>query len=190
LAATCSPVVSNGEAGAAGGAGILAVGSAQSFVRDSTVQGGAGGAGGVANPNCSTSAGPQGPTGATIGGTTTALSGTRRVMTCVTHVRESSTLLLSLQGEPGDAVILNLGTNGRWMLDVPLGGVRLVSLTSRRVNLGVIPGSGLLDVTLPIGDLGAGVQSATYQLQAYFRDLAGGTHAGSAATLVVLDSAF
>lgn len=190
LAATCSPSVTNGGAGAAGGPGVLAINGAQSFVRDSLVQGGPGGIGGAANSNCSTSAGPQGPTGAAIGGNSTALSGARRVMTCVTHMRESNTLVLSLQGEPGDAVILNLGTNGRWLLDAPLGGVRLVSLTSRRVNLGTIPGSGLLDVALPIGDLGLGVQSATYQLQAYFVDFAGGVHAGSAATLVVLDSAF
>lgn len=105
-------------------------------------------------------------------------------------MRESNTLNLLLQGQPGDIVVLNLGTSAQWLLDLPLGGVRLVGSVSRRVNLGLIPGSGVLNVGLPIGDLGAGVEERTYQLQAYFRDLGCATHAGSGAVLVALDAAF
>ncbi len=190
LPGICFPGPTNGGSGAVGGIGLDMEPSVQAFARDSSVQGGAGGAGGSGASGCGTLPGAMGSQGQAVGGMLTTLPGSRRVLTCATHVRELNTLNLTLEGQPGDVVVLNLGTSARWLLDLPLGGVRLVGLTSRRVNLGVIPGSGVLNVGLPIGDLGAGVEARTYQLQAYFRDLSGATHAGSGAVLVALDAAF
>lgn len=190
LPGICFPAPLNGGAGAIGGIGLDMLPSVQAYARASSVQGGPGGAGGSGAAGCGTLPGPMGPQEQAVGGVLTNLPGTRRALICATHVRELNMLNLTLEGQPGDIVVLNLGTSAQWMLDLPLGGVRLVGLTSRRVNLGVIPGSGALNVGLPIGDLGAGVDERTYQLQAYFRDISGGTHAGSGAVLVALDAAF
>jgi hypothetical protein len=113
------------------------------------------------------------------------------VLTCVTHLRAYNALNLALAGDPGDLVWLEVGSEGRWLLDAVLGGVRLVAPGSRRLFLGTVSGSGTLNASLPFGDLGPGIDEKTFHLQAHFRAAGGAAqYVGSGAMLVLLDSAY
>ncbi len=166
-----------GFTGQPGGVGLVVNPGSTAYALDNVIVGGPGGSGGAF---------PGAPTS----GVVTDLPGTRRVLTCNTHLRESNSLTLGLQGEPGDLVWLNAGQTARWALDLPFAGVRLVGLGSRRLFLGTVPGSGFLTASLPFGDLGPFVQSRTFHLQGFFRDVGGASHHGSGAVVVLLDSAF
>jgi hypothetical protein len=58
------------------------------------------------------------------------------------------------------------------------------------LNLGTIPAGGTLNAAIPSFDLGAGVESRSYFLQALHRLPNGERVLGSPASVVVLDSSF
>lgn len=190
LSGICYPWIAGGGPGAAGGTGLIVNGSAQTYVLDSAVTGGAGGVGGNGAAGCGTPPGPAGPPGANTSGTVNALAGPRAVLQCATHLREQNSLPLTITGQPGDQAWLRIAATSQWVLTLPLKGVQLAGPMSRRRFLGTVPPSGVLNTSLFFGPLGAGVESRTWHMQAFLIDSAGATRAGSGAVVVVLDSAF
>lgn len=156
-----------------GGVGVRALPGGEAYARDLAVQGGVGPAGAAAD----------------AAGAVTILPGARRTMRCATHAREDEQVLVALRGEPGDRVWIHDGHLTAWQLELPFDGVRLIGPYSRRIALGTIPGDGVLYVGLRVPEIGAGIPARVHQLQAFFRDVAGGSHHASAAAFVALDSA-
>ncbi|MBK7643457.1 MAG: hypothetical protein IPJ19_10485 [Planctomycetes bacterium] len=190
LPGTCFPFQSNGGPGAQGGTGMSVAPGVSAWLIGISPLGGLGGAGGAGATSCGTSAGPTGPAGTDMTGLANSFLGASRVLACAAHLRESNALPLTLQGQPGDLVWIRAGFGASWSLNPAMQGVALFETGARRAFLGVVPASGTLQTSLSFGDLGLGVEARTYHFQAIFRDLAGATHLGSAASVVVLDSAY
>ena len=91
-------------------------------------------------------------------------------------------------GLPRDAGDRRGGAGWFWLPS--LQGVLLVQPPLRRLSLGVIPASGVLDVQLPVPDLGAGVDASLVHAQAVFVDAGGQSLLSSPGVLVLLDSSF
>jgi len=187
---TCFPGTISGGAGAPGGAGLNVQAGAQAYLLDSTTTGGTGGNGGSAAPSCGAPAGPSGSAGPSTAGAVALLPGPRGVLRCATHVREQNSLALTIEGQPGDSAWLRVGLSAQWVLDLPFKGVQLAGPATRRMFLGSIPTSGVLNTNVFYGDLGPGIESRTWHVQLFLRDSGGNPRYGSAAVIVVLDSAF
>jgi hypothetical protein len=188
--ANCTPFVAGGGNGAAGGAGLVIEVGAMVLLQGSTTMGGAGGAAGASAPACGAPGGNAGPAGPTLVGQTTLVAGPARRLRAATHVREQQPLRLEFTGLPGERAFLQLGLDTQWSLEPALGGVRLVGNTSRRAFLGTIPAGGVLQVSVPINDLGPGVESLWNHLQAFLIDGSNTIHLGGAQEVVLLDAAF
>ncbi len=179
--------------GAAGGAG-LELNGASAYALDATLAGGNGGAGGTGG-QCSAggpvfsnaNAGAAG-VGATAG--LIALGGARVQTSAASPVREGLPLSLDVLGTPGDPVWLAISRKTRWLLFPGYSGVFLFGPSVRRVFLGMLPGSGVLSVQLPIAMLPMGVDTRTFYLQPLARHSNGAFVLGAPLNLVVLDQAF
>lgn len=124
-----------------------------------------------------------------------AITGSPRALATVAPVREGDTLDLSFSGVPGDRVTLLVGLDARTQEYLPAWhATRLVQAPGSKAKsirpIGVIPASGTLDVSLPVFDLGYGVEARTLHLQALFRTSANEIFASNAATPVELDAAY
>lgn len=127
-----------------------------------------------------------------VGASLTLVDGRPRELHAATVTREQHTLEFQFVGEPGDQVELVVADGTRFAHRPDLHGVSLVR--RRRVSttfqVGMISGDGTLSWSLPVGDLGAGVESSVLHAQAYFTDASGSAYLSSPAVLVLLDSAF
>jgi hypothetical protein len=159
---------------------------------DTLVDGGAGGAGGSAATSCGIVAGAAGASGApaTANVTLAAFIGVRRTLTADALTREQQTLDLVVEGEPGEVATLLMSATCQLNLVPPVQGAVLVGPAFRRIPLGVVPGSGVLNVSLPLGDLAPGVQSSRRFLQAFCRDANGQVRMSGCASVVLLDAAY
>ena len=175
--------------GADGGAGLFVAPGSAATVLDADIAGGTGGAGGAPDANCGAAGGQTGSSGAQIHGTATLLTGSARRFTAPGLLREYDTLALAIRGQPGDSVELRISRHAGW--SEPSGaGPLLVGLPARSVQLGTIPSSGVLNVSLPLGELGAAIQSRTLHLQAICTDSSGLVWRSGARPLVLLDSSY
>lgn len=175
--------------GAAGGAGVYVDASSTANLIDDDVAGGPGGAGGGADPSCGSPAGQSGASGLLLEGNATLLAGAARALRSSSVLREFDTLALAISGQPGDQVLLRIARTGNWT--EPAGsGPLLVGNPSRRILLGTIPAGGVLNCALPLGDLGAGIESRTLHLQAICIDSSGQAWRSGAQPLVLLDSSY
>lgn len=106
--------------------------------------------------------------------------------------REQHSLEMQFFGEPADRVELVLADGLRFQHRPDQHGVSLVRRrgASVVVSVGMIAGDGTLNWSLPIGELGPGVESSTIHAQAYFTDAAGSVFLSSPAELVLLDGAY
>jgi hypothetical protein len=74
-------------------------------------------------------------------------------------------LTLHFTGQPGDLVYAASNANAGWA-DVPvLHGVLLIGAPYRRRLLGIADGTGSLTATLPVLELGAGIEGTSLQMQ-------------------------
>lgn len=179
--------------GANGGPGILAAAGAGVFVLDCTTQGGAGGVGGSGGQCCPQTTWPtaaSGQAGAAEQGVVTHFSGTGTALVAPSVVRAGNALALSIQGTPGDVIFLAVSSQTRFAFDPFYSGVFLFGPAARRSSFGVVPGSGTLNVSIPVGTLPAGAQSVVRYLQVLARDSSGQLRLGSPAFVTILDPSF
>ncbi len=125
------------------------------------------------------------------GSTAVETAGTSREMRAPLVTREQGTLVLSFVGVPGDVVQLVLADATRFVHRPDLRGVSLVRRRAAGsiVLAGVVAGDGTLSWSLPIGDLGAGVEARVIHAQAVFSSVSGSEFLGSPAEIVLLDAA-
>lgn len=172
--------------GGEGGAGLLLNGVSSVTVLAPILAGGAGGAGGTGTGGCGAI---DGATGASVsGGSATTLPGTARALRVIDPAREGAAATLRFEGLPGDRVFLALAAGRQHAFEPILNGVLLVLPPFRRALLGTIDGSGVLDVALPVSELGAGVEGLLRQAQGIFLDTSGVRWTSGVSTLTLLDA--
>lgn len=179
--------------GANGGAGVLAAAGANVTVLDCVAQGGAGGSGGSGGQCCPQTTWPNGANGtpgAAEQGAVTHLAGAGTTLVAPSAVRVGNPVALSVLGTPGDTIFLAVSSQTRFAFDPFYSGVFLFGPAARRSSFGLVPGSGVLNVSIPVGTLPSGAQSAVRYLQVLARDPSGQLRLGSPAILTVLDPAF
>ncbi|MBI5363323.1 MAG: hypothetical protein HZA53_09095 [Planctomycetes bacterium] len=179
--------------GADGGAGILAIAGASVSVLDCAAQGGMGGVGGSGGQCCPQTTWPPGSNGqlgAAEQGAVTHFAGAGTALVAPSVVRVGNPLALSIQGTPGDVIFLAVSGQTRFAFDPFYSGVFLFGPAARRSSFGVVPGSGTLGVSIPVGTLPGGAQSAVRYLQVLARDPSGQLRLGSPAVVTLLDPSF
>jgi len=164
----------------AGGAGVELVPGCQMRLLDTALDGGEFG-----DPDYPDADAPN-----TIGGTFTQLSGTKRTMTVPNPVRELTPLSFSFHGAPGENVYLLVGLEPGLQWDPAHEANFLLASPFRRLPVGTTNGSGDLGVSLPLSDLGAGVQFDMFYLQPVFVGPGGAQQLGTPITLAALDQSF
>jgi hypothetical protein len=189
---SCSPMYSP-TTGFDGAAGVVAAGT--TVLRDDVVTGGAGGFGGACMwcpplpqpaPGC---AAANGVAGAQLTGNPAVLAIPRVDVEIPTHVRESTSLPITVRGAAGSVAFLAVSTTTRWDYAPMLAGTLHYGTPTRRLMLGTIP-SGGLTTSLPIPALAPGVEMKRNFIQVFARDAAGMVTAGTPVALVILDQAF
>ena len=190
--ASCNPIPFAGGDSGDGGDALAVDATAHVDVLDVVLTAGIAGSPGAGQGSCAP-AGNSGLPGATIAGATANVStwnGLHRGMRGSTTVRELQSATFTFTGTPGDTVLLVWSAQPRHELYAPFLGVITYGTQVRRIPMGVIPGSGTLTSTLPIPDLGAGVEAQKRCLQAVFRDASNQVTLSDPLTLVLLDAAF
>ena len=187
---SCTDAYNPSTSGGQGGDGVQSSGAATLKLLDSVVAGGAGGPGGVGWP-CGSQASNGGPGQAFVGpGAVETIPGTARTLATTALAREGQVFACHVEGVPGDLALLLLSTQPDHAFSPALHGVQLFAAPFRRVVLGTIDASGVLDASVPITELGAGVAALTPHGQLAVRDLAGSTWLGSPAVLTLLDASY
>jgi hypothetical protein len=191
--AACSGTTHGAGPGGSSGVGLSVEPQSPSSVAWSlgcTIASGLAGAGGDGSA-CGVPSGPAGGTSAAYVGDITFLQPTSRRLVAPTHERELHTIVLTVEGVPGDLAALQISSLPVWQLNLARNGVRTIDPSaSRRFLLGTIPASGTLQVNLPIGDLGPGVDALNRYLQLVCLDSSGQMALGSPAALVLLDQQY
>ncbi|MFN0243154.1 MAG: hypothetical protein ACKVWV_09715 [Planctomycetota bacterium] len=123
------------------------------------------------------------------------IAGDARAITARSPVREGDLLSLTFHGTPGDRVTLLVGLDARAQTWTPTWHAPLLvqapgSKAKSIRPIGVVPVSGVLEVSLPVADLGFGIDARTLHLQALFRTSANEFYASGSATPVELDAAY
>lgn len=179
-----------GGNGGAGGAGVTVVGSTTLAHLSTVFTGGAGGLGGQGSfTGPAGFNGSPGPAVASQGGALVPLAGSARGMTVPSPFREDETVTATFTGTPGEVVALVFNTQAVFAYDAAISGALLVLIEPNMVQvLGVVPGSGSLDVAFELGDLGPGLEAFAFLLQPVF--LGGlAVAVGAPATAIALDAA-
>ncbi len=134
--------------------------------------------------------GAKAPDGVLVdsGTSTTFLSRVRRV-SLPSPVREGSSALFGLDGESGDLVQIYASIAPGFTTLAQYEGTFLIGgpLVLSAVTLGVLPGGGLLDVALPVPDLGPGIDAFDVHVQSVFFDAGATPLLGPARVLTLLD---
>ncbi|MFN0243580.1 MAG: hypothetical protein ACKVWV_11865 [Planctomycetota bacterium] len=148
---------------------------------------GSGGAGGVGDAND-----PDAPDGVigppTTGPAPALLAGTARSIAGDGPRREGQTAALVFSGAPGDRVYF--ATSAHADFASALRGVVLLSTPVKRRYMGTIGDSGVLHASLPVAELGAGVDGRFRHAQAFFVDARGASWTSGPAATLLLDAAF
>jgi hypothetical protein len=187
--ADCDYFIGDCGIGGAGGDGIrLFDAGTHAIVRDNDYQPGSGGLNGDGQGT--------GPDGDDIdhgfsGSTSESYPAGYRSLALNTPVREGGTLTVSVTGEVGDTVLLFAGLSGAQYPFAKFQGVFLLDfpLVLESVPVGVIPGSGSLDIPLVIPDLGPGLEAVDVHVQIVVDDGAG-VLIGPAQVTTLLDGSF
>ena len=125
-----------------------------------------------------------------VGGTFTALSGTKRTMFVLNPARELTSLNFSLHGAASEGVYLLVGKQTGVQWDPARQANSLVGSPFRTLFVGTTNPSGNLTANLVLYDLGAGVQFDMFYLQPLFVGPSGAQQLGTPITLAALDQAF
>lgn len=190
---SCFPTPLNGAPGADGASALQIDATSHADLLDCSLVAGSAGQGGAPGSGGCTPGGTRGQPASTIGGSpanANSLAGTHRLLSSSSPARELTNVVLSLSGQPGDRVLLIFAAMPRHELYLAFNGVLLYGEGARRALIGTLPGSGTMSFTLPIADLGPGVQTATRYLQCAFIDTASQVTLSDPLTLVLLDQAY
>jgi len=176
--------------GGDGGHGLVCGGSSVHLLQVAA-EGGSGG-NGVGGLSCGGES-PWGSGGFPFVGSPQFLPGSARRMTSPNVVRENTTAAFRFFGTPGESAHLFIASRTQRRLLLGWNGVLLVSPNAPHLmttSLGTIPPSGALNVSIPISELGPGVQSRVLHFQPVFIAPSGTRQLGTPASLVILDQAF
>src|SRR5436190_5267961 len=151
------------SSGAMGGTALESAPGALSTTIGSTFVPGNGGTGGTGGICCgsggSLGTAPNGANGAASAGPLTTLMGNAVSAAMPTYARVNQTLPISIVGQPGDEAFLAVSLGGQWLFAPTLGGVLTPGPLLRRIALGTIPGTGVLQTNFAVPEL-AGVTEA------------------------------
>jgi hypothetical protein len=149
----------------------------------------AGGVAGLAHP-CVTPA-QDGVPGIPRVGDATFLDGASRTLRAHVVARESESAAIAVTGAPGEEVVLFVATYDDYTYAPQLYGVaHLLPPIERRFSIGTIPASGVLITSLPIGELGPGVEASMQRMQALVLGPSGSARLTNPTALVALDASF
>jgi len=119
------------------------------------------------------------------------LPGSARVVRGSSPVREGETLTITLEGGPGDTVLLLWSLEQGYELLPGLNGVLLLGAPISVVPATfVLPPSGVLPLSATVPELGGGVEGVPLFVSAGFVDAAGTRLLGSGTAVLLLDAAF
>jgi len=168
-----------------GGAGIHLVGDVELFLQDSIVQGGQG------SQDCE----PWGVSGpAVLAGTgeVHVLTSAARSHRASSAVRDDGSVDITLDGEPGDRVrvFFSLRRPAPELFLGVLDGPILIQPPLMKVSHGVLPASGPRSLSLPVGDLGPGVEAIVLHMQALFIGAGGELVLSEPTAVTLLDASF
>ncbi len=128
-----------------------------------------------------------------LGPPPTVVAGPARELSAARVVREHADLRFTVHGLPGENVELVIGERTDFTFSDAWHGVRLLPWKPAPLAvlpLGLLPGTGELQVAIPLGELGPGIASRRLFLQAKHDGNGSGIYLGAPATVVVLDSAY
>lgn len=189
--ANCPPMAQGPTVGAPGGSAIFVTSSPDVSFVDALVTGGVGGTGGAGAPGCGFTAAADGTDGAPIvNATPLVFADVARQLSAQALTRELTTLDLVVSGEPGESATLLISSTCQRNVVPGIQGPVLVGPSLRRIPLGIVPGSGVLNASLPLGDLAPGVQGSRRFLQAFCRDANGQVRLTGCTSVVFLDAAY
>jgi len=126
------------------------------------------------------------------GGTHAAWLGAARSFEATALAREGEVVTMRWEGMPGELAILNLATKPGALLLPQFHGVGTLGLPLTLIKgMGVIPASGVLEVGIPIPELGAGVEGAVFFAQGSFAELSTSIISlGGGSAITLLDQSF
>jgi hypothetical protein len=186
------PPQNGGNGGVAISLLASATAASQAELLDTQLAGGHGGMG-----SCGIGCGNDGHDGAPssvgTGCVLDLISGSKRVLSAPNVVRELASYTLTFQGQPGDQVGVFFAPRTSFDYISALRGVKMVATDHPPMLaawLGIADATGSLSVQYSFPDLGPGVQSTEYYLQAIVQTASGTKLLGSPASLTVLDSSF
>jgi hypothetical protein len=176
--------------GGSGGAGIMVGLGTSCSGAGNSVQGGLGGPNGTSPCSPQLTWAPNGPTFAGTGGPWVELGTVARKLEVQNLTRESTSLAITFRGVPGERVFLTSALHPAHESSPALQGVFLSQGPFRRLSPGVLDAQGVLQISLPIGDLGPGIDEDVRHLQCVMLDAAGQPRLGSSSVLTRLDAAW
>ena len=147
-------------------------------------------AGGSAAPGC----GPDGATGALLdhfpaAEAPAALPGTPATVVLSRVVREGQSAQLTVQDASGHYVALLVGFAPQFTYLEKFSGVLVVSAT-QVIEIGTLPGPGSITFSVPVPQLGAGVESLIVYVQPLTLDPQGHKVLGAPSAMLMLDDSF
>lgn len=173
-----------------GGTGLLVgdlFGAPRVVVLDTALRGGSGGSA----PGINCAAGAKGADLEARGAGVARIPIEARSFLAPSPTREGESLYLRFQGRPGDSVFLLGGKLAKPQLDPGFDGALHLNPIDGVRRLGPLPASGLLELALPIGELGLGVEAVTVVLQAvFFSPLDARSVTANPSAVLFLDRAF
>ena len=118
------------------------------------------------------------------------IAGSARVLAPIAPAREGGSLTLQFSGQPGDRVYAIWNPSAAWTDAPTLHGLLLIAAPYRRRFLGIADGTGQLTASIPVFELGAGVQGTVNQMQLVGIDAANQSWISGSSAAVRLDAAF
>lgn len=183
FAGWCSP-------GLPGGHGISVSGGTPLITLANTSLSGAPGGAGLGQGNCSGGDGGDGADGQPIAlgaGTLITSSTSGGGLSADSPIREGASIQISLTGQGNASLAMVLAPTPDLYNLAVVNGPMLVAPSFIPFFLGNLPASGQLQLTLPIPELGPGLDSITLVAQALHKPAGGAWQAGSASAIVLLD---
>lgn len=141
-------------------------------------------------PGVGTGSEPPAPPYLLHGGTVSFVAGIARDVVPPAPAREGEAIALQLHGAPGERVEIVVSTAAHFVERDDLAGVLLVPRRGARIAmLGTTDATGDLAASIPVGDLGPGVEGRVLRAQVLYSGAQGELRAGPTFAITLLDAA-